>query len=164
MKNILGGTLEVIKEETVKTVKTAVSQVTGKQNAPGQSQKQAKKPQSHQPPPSESVQSKPSTPDETKSFVKDLYGQDKPQITQEEVAKKELEDRQKKEALRQRLHSEYYQTLTSPPKPKEERPAEKVEREKKQEMTELEQKKAEKPPPLVQRTRERVEKFPGASG
>lgn len=163
MKNILGGTLEVIKEETGKTVKTAVSQVTGKQNAPGQSQKQAKKPQSHQPP-SESVQSKISKPGETKSFVKSLYGQDKAQITQGEVAQKELEDKQKKEALRQRLHSEYYQTLTNPPKQQEERPVEKVEREKKQEMAELEQKKAKKPPPLIQRARERVEKFPGASG
>lgn len=162
MKNILGGTLEIIKEEAGKTVKMAVSQVTGKQAGHSQIvQGQAKKPQR---PPGESVQLKTPTSDETKSFVKGLYGENPP-LKQEEIAKKELEDKQKKDALRQRLHSEYYQQLTNPPKQQEERPAEKVEKEKKQEMAELEQKKAEKPPPLaVNRAERKTETFRGVSG
>lgn len=68
------------------------------------------------------------------------------------------------ELVRKELHAAYYQSLTNPPKPQEERPAEKVEREEKQDLVDLQQKQMEKPPPLVQRAAQRVEKFPGASG
>lgn len=101
---------------------------------------------------------------ESKKFVEGLYktpvGE---QITPDEVVKKKAEEKKNLQKTRQELHSQYVQSLNRP-KPKEERPAEKVEREKKQEMVDLEQKEKKKPPVLVQRARERVEKYPGASG
>lgn len=149
---ILGGTLEVIQEEVEKGAKAAAQQVVGSKAKQVQQQDGSK---------NVPVAKK----EETKQFVKDLYGGEKPQISSEELQKKELEDKQKEEALRQRLHSEYYQQLTNPPKPKEERPAEKVEKEKKQEMQDLQQKEAKKPPPLAaQRAAQKVEKFRGVSG
>ena len=77
-----------------------------------------------------------------------------------------LEKKKKLEELRQELHKEvYYDPLVNPKKPQEEeRPAERVEKEKQEEMIELEEKKKEEPPPLVQKTQQRVEKYPGASG
>ena len=77
-----------------------------------------------------------------------------------------LEKKKKLEELRQQLHKEvYYDPLVNPSKSKEEeRPAEKVEKEKQGEMIELAEKKKKEPPPLVQKTQQRVEKFPGASG
>lgn len=77
-----------------------------------------------------------------------------------------LEKKRKLEELRQQLHKEvYYDPLVNPKKPQEEeRPAEKVEQEKMQDLQEDEQKKKDKPPPLVQKTQQRVEKFPGSSG
>lgn len=79
----------------------------------------------------------------------------------------DLEKEKKLKELRTQLHQEvYYGPLINPKKPQEEeRPAEKVEKEKKQEMAELQKKEKEKPPPLaIQRTQQRVEKFPGRSG
>lgn len=78
-----------------------------------------------------------------------------------------IDKKKKLEELRRELHREvYYDPLINPKKPQreEERPAEKVEREKKEEMIDLQEKKKKEPPPLVQRTQQRVEKFPGASG
>ncbi len=77
----------------------------------------------------------------------------------------ELDKEKKLKELRAKLHQEvYYDPLTNPKKP-EERPAEKVEKEKEQEVAELAERKKEKPPPLaIQRTQQRVEKFPGRSG
>lgn len=148
---ILGGTLEIIQEEVEKGAKAVGQQVVGSKAKPKASTSQQPK------------QSQDKS--QTKQFVKDLYGGEKPQISSEELQKKELEEKQQKEALRQRLHSEYYQGLVNPPKPKEERPAEKVEKEKQQEMQELQQKEAKKPPPLAaQRAAQKVEKFRGVSG
>lgn len=112
----------------------------------------------------------------TKEVVKSLYAPSekkkddaqtqKPDDTEfaKQIADKSPEEQQKLMALRRKLHQEYYEKLVNPPKPQEERPAEKVEKEKKQEMSELQQKEEKKPPALIQRARERVEKFPGASG
>ncbi len=77
-----------------------------------------------------------------------------------------IEKKKKLEELRAQLHREvYYDPLVNPPKPKEEeRPAEKVERDKMQDLQENEQKKKDKPPPLVQKTQQRVEKYPGTIG
>ena len=77
-----------------------------------------------------------------------------------------IEKKKKLEELRQELHREvYYDPLVNPPKHEEdERPAEKVEREEMQEMQDLQKKEKDKPPPLVQKTQQRVEKYPGASG
>jgi len=115
---------------------------------------------------------------DTQDIVESLYAQsekekDKSQgvevqgsNNQPENTPEGLEKKKKLQELRQQLHNEvYYDPLVNPPKPKEEeRPAEKVEKEKMQNLKEDEQKKEEKPPPLVQRTQQRVEKFPGASG
>ncbi|MBI1982091.1 MAG: hypothetical protein HYY87_04000 [Candidatus Levybacteria bacterium] len=148
---LLGGTLEIIQEEVEKGAKAVGQQVVG-------SKAKAQAGTSQQPKQSQDKS-------QTKAFVKDLYGGEKPPISPEEVQQKQAEDKQKEEFLRQRLHSEYYQQLTNPPKPKEERPAEKVEKEKKLEMKELEQKEAKKPPPLAaQRAAQKVEKFRGVSG
>lgn len=118
--------------------------------------------------------------EETREFVKSIYGVDQqsnekpvpPQRDPEKggtttestasnaAAQKEL----KLNRLRQELHAQYYQRLVNPPKPTEERPAEKVEKEKREEMIDLQEKEKKKPPVLVQRARERVEKYPGASG
>ena len=107
----------------------------------------------------------------TAEFVKDLYGADdqsnkKPATTetQKGTEAQRVEKEQKIEKLRQELHSKYYQRTFNPPKQQEERPAEKVEKEKREEMIDLQEKEKKKPPVLVQRARERVEKYPGASG
>ncbi len=112
----------------------------------------------------------------TKEIVKGLYApSEKPKDTSQfpkpddsefakQIADKTPEEQQKLMALRQKLHKEYYGKLVNPPKPQEERPAEKAEKEKKQEMAELQRKEEKKPPALIQRARERVEKYPGASG
>ena len=119
---VLGEVLEGIKEEVKEDLKVVSEQVGV-----------AKKKEISQ-----------SSQDEKKDFVKDLYG-DAPSISQEEIQRKELEDKQKVEVLSQRLHGEYYQRLVSPPKAKEDRPAEKVEREQQEEKWELEKKEAKKP-------------------
>lgn len=82
------------------------------------------------------------------------------------MVNKTLEERKKLLQLHLERHKLTYadQLLHRTSKKPGDRPAEKVEKEKKQEMQELQQKEAKKPPPLVQRARERVEKFPGASG
>lgn len=104
----------------------------------------------------------------TEEFVKDLYKPSgKPELNKKGSVQKPPEEtkEQKLAKLRQELHSNYYQRLVNPPKPPEEKPAEKVEREKKEERWELEQKEKKKPPPLaVQRAAQKAEKYPGASG
>lgn len=102
----------------------------------------------------------------TKEFVKDLYKPLKNSEPSPKDAKNPEETKEQKLAkLRQELHANYYQNLINPPKPKEEKAAEKVEREKKEERWELQEKEKKKPPPLaVQRAAQKAEKFPGASG
>lgn len=119
---VLGGVLEGVKEELKESGKTVLEQVGVA------TKKQTSKPSS----------------DDQKAFIKGLYGEAAP-VSEEEKQKKELEDKQKAEALKQRLHSEYYQKLVHRPKAPEERPAEKVEREKKEEDWELQKKEAKKP-------------------
>ena len=63
-------------------------------------------------------------------------------------AGKTPEEIAKLHALRNQLHSDYYQNLVNPPKPKEEPVTEKLEKEKQMEALELEQKEKEKPDPL----------------
>lgn len=106
---------------------------------------------------------------ETREFVKSIYGADEKtaRLDSARLATTETQkgtEAQKLQKLRQELHSKYYQRTFNPPKQEEERPAEKVEKEKREEMIDLQQKEKKKPPVLVQRARERVEKFPGASG
>lgn len=115
----------------------------------------------------------------TQEFVKDLYAKsdsnknvssadskkDEQSEFQKMIVNKTPEEQKKLIELRQQLHSQYYQQLTNRPKPQEARPAEKVEKEKKEDLQELQQKEAKKPPSLaLQRARERIEKYPGASG
>lgn len=117
--------------------------------------------------------------EDTKDIVKSLYVQSDQNTDQpsnksarensqqpEDNTPQGLEKKKKLEELRAQLHQEvYYDPLVNPHKPKEEeRPAEKVEKEEHEEMIELAEKKKKEPPPLVQKTQQRVEKFPGASG
>jgi len=137
------GILKPIAEEVGKFTKTAGEQVTGTS-----SDKDKKA---------------------TEEVVKHLYGVNEKTATTESTAsnaaaqreqdKKEIE----KKRAQLRAHQEYFQSLTTP-KPKEERPAEKVEREKKQEMVDLQKKEKKKPPILVQRAQQSVEKFRGTAG
>ena len=115
---------------------------------------------------------------DTQDIVKSLYAEsekekdksqriqvqgsnDQPDNTPEGIDKKK-----KLEELRQELHNEvYYDPLVSPKKQQqEERPAEKVEREEMEEIQDLQKKEKEKPSQLVQKTQQRVEKYPGVSG
>lgn len=168
-----GEAFEMIAEEAGKAVKAATSQVTGKQG-----QKPAT-PKSNQPPkanqtqggqikgvPSETLAGGVQQDDPTKSFVKDLYG-GSPEISQAEREKREMEDKQKLEALRQRLHSEYYERLVNEPKQQAPRPAEKLEQEKKEEeQKELEEKEKEPKdlPAMSTKDKGTKEKLRGVSG
>jgi hypothetical protein len=114
-----------------------------------------------------------------KEMVKHLYGLDDKEKkdkgkhqgstadkkTQQEE-KKPLSEEEKIQQLRNSLHQEYYQGLTKPkPQQEEERPAEKIEKEKEMEDLEEQEKKKKKPPELaIQRSQQKAEKFPGASG
>ena len=113
------------------------------------------------------------------SFLKSLYKESDEKVGQlpnkstnqnlqqpEDNTPQAIEKKKKLEELRRELHKAvYYEPLVNPPKSqKEERPTEKVEREEREEMVELAEKKKKEPPPLVQKIRERVEKFPGTSG
>ncbi|MFH1833316.1 MAG: hypothetical protein ABH816_04125 [Candidatus Levyibacteriota bacterium] len=182
IKNILGGSLETIKEEGIESIKTAGSQITGKQKyqAAGQkTQAQQKQVASNKqqgqkgfggavqtavgispksaPGKSELPQKPIEQTQETKDVVKHLYGGEKPEIPKEQIAQKEIEDKQKEEALKQRLHGEYYHKLTTPQRQAEEKPAEKVEREKMEELQEEKEKKAKGVPELVKQKKQRVE-------
>jgi len=115
---------------------------------------------------------------DTQDIVESLYGKSGGKIGQSsnestnqnsqqpEDTAQGIEKKKKLQELRAQLHNEvYYDPLVNPPKPKEEeRPAEKVERDKMQDLKENEQKKKDKPPPLVQKTQQRVEKYPGTIG
>lgn len=120
---VLGNVLEGMGEEFKESGKTVLEQVGVAQK------KQANPPLQDQ---------------SNKDFLKDLYG-NAPPVSQDEIKQKELEDKQKSEALAQRLHSEYYSALVNRPKAQEERPAEKVEREKKEDEWELQIKEEKKP-------------------
>ena len=148
---------KAVKSSVSDTVKAATGQVTGdngSQDNSGQSQ---------------DVQTGVDTVNkaETEELVKGLYAKSKPgnQTAQTPQSVKEADDKQKLERLRQELHGQYYQKLVNRPKPKEERPAEKVEREDKQKMADLQEKEAKKPAPLaVQRAQQSTEKYRGPSG
>ena len=148
---------KAVKSSVSDTVKAAAGQVTGdngSQDNSGQSQ---------------DVQTGVDTVNkaETEELVKGLYAKSKPgnQTAQTPQSVKEADDKQKLERLRQELHGQYYQKLVNRPKPKEERPAEKVEREDKQKMADLQEKEAKKPAPLaVQRAQQSTEKYRGPSG
>jgi len=79
---------------------------------------------------------------------------------------KQMEDQQQLQALRQRLHSEYYQKLITPtPKPEEnERPAERVERLEMQDLEEEKKKEQEKTPIAVARARSSAENKVAGAG
>ena len=131
---VLGNVLESIKEEVKEDLKVVSEQVgVAKKSARGRlssGQKETK-----------TVQTE--TDEERKKLLESMY-EGNP-MTEEQKKQQELEDEQKKQALRQRLHSEYYQRLTNPPRVQEERPAEKVEREKKEDRWELQKKETKKP-------------------
>ena len=105
---------------------------------------------------------------QTDELVKELYAPSKFKNNQNPADKEQSEKDAQAEltAVRKKLHDEvYYQSLVNPPKPQEERPAEKVEKEKKQEMQDLQKKEAEKPAPIaVQRAQQSAEKFRGVAG
>lgn len=162
MKGMAGDIIETLGEEIEKGSQTALQQVVGQKPGSGQNQVQKKQPSDQSLTQKDSGSS---SNDQTKDFLRDVYAPSSKLPTSIEVQQKEEEDKQKVEALRQRLHSEYYQKLTNPPKPQEERPAEKVEREKQQELQELQEQELGKPPPLAaQRAATKVEKFRGVSG
>ncbi len=98
-----------------------------------------------------------------KEVVDFLYGKGKDEQPSPESPKAEDDEKLKKyrNELKNYLHSQYYQSLTT--KKQEERPAEKIEREKKQENFELIQKEKKKPPLPVQRA-QNIEKNRGSSG
>lgn len=167
----LGGVLKQTGQQVVKTAKDIVEEV------PEQfSVKQEPSPQDNK-----SIQSSKSSDEDTREVVKGLYAKsdnaqkktsDEDSVAtkgqpefQKMIAGKSPVEQKKLLQLHQQLHKQtYYDPTFNPPKKPEERPVEKVEREKKQEMQALEKKEAKRPLPLVQRARERVEKFPGVSG
>ncbi len=168
-----GEAFEMIAEEVGQAKKAVVSQVTGKQGqkptTPKSSQPQkANQTQGDQGKgvPSETMAGNAQQDDPTKSFVRDLYGGSS-EISQAEREKREIEDKQRLEALRQRFHSEYYERLTAPPKQQEPRPAEKLEQEKKEEeQKELEEKEKEPKdlPAMSTKDKGTKEKLRGVSG
>lgn len=184
---VIGESIELIQEEAEKGLKTAAQQITGKtqgQQKGSQTQsnkQQAASTQTQKPPvdqgkPAENVpadlkqletQTQAQTQDPTKTFVKALYGST-PEITQADIEKKKLEDKQKEETLRQQLHGQYYQNLTKPQKQQEERAQEKIgrEEEEKKEALVLEEqkKKKEELPHIVTKDEGSKEKLRGVSG
>lgn len=179
----IGEALEVLQEEVEEGAQTAAQQITGKQQGQVQTSagKQsgqgsaATKPQGMPPPPKPSEQTKPQgapekipQSEETKAFVKDMYGGELPSVSDAQVKQKELEDKQKMEALRQKLHREYYERLVKPPKPQEERPVQKVEREEEEKKLALgeeeEKKKKQELPVIVTKDMGTKEKLRGVSG
>lgn len=178
----IGEALEILQEETEKGLKTAAAQITGKtagqthtkqtqQAAQGQASQNA----NQQSPvadaaagmPSESTSANQPQDDSSKQFVADLYGGNTQTVTEVEIKQKELEDKQKEEALRQRLHSEYYQRLTTPTKRQAPQAAEKIEMEKKEEeqkKLEEEKKKKEDLPVIMTKDKGTKEGLRGVSG
>lgn len=163
----------MIAEEVGQAKKAVVSQVTGKQGQKPAASKTSQPQKTNQTQgdqgkgvPSEAPTGNSQQDDPNKSFVKDLYG-GASEISQAEREKREIEDKQKLEALRQRFHSEYYERLVIPPKQQQPRPAEKLEQEKKEEeQKELEEKeKAPKDLPVVAtKNKGTKEKLRGVSG
>lgn len=165
---------EMMQEELGQAGKAAKQQVTGKsgqqgntQNAPqqGQQQPQGQIPQDQ----GQAIEQGAAQQNQgqTDDIVKQLYGSGDA-VSQGEVKAKELEDKQKEEALRQSLHSDYYQNLTNRPKPQEERLGEKVEREeeekKKMILQEEDKKEKEELPVVATKNMGTSEKLRGVSG
>lgn len=154
--------------------KQPFGQAQGKQGQQTSSQSQPQKP-SDQGKPSEDLTADlkqaaevaDTSQEETKTFLKGIYGST-PELTEAEIKKKELEDKQKQETLRQQLHGQYYQRLTTPSKPQEERPQEKSQREEEEkEMAELKEEEEEKKkelPIIVTKDMGTKEKLRGVSG
>lgn len=155
---LIGETIEIIQEEVEKGGQTAKQQITAKQsqqtgqvqstNQSGQDPTQLPSSDQNIGMPSEQVTTGKAQADPVKKFVQDLYGGTTTQITEAEIAQKELEDKKKHEELRQKLHGEYYQQLVNPPKPKEPHAQEKLEQEKQEELVKLEEEEKGKPKPL----------------
>ena len=177
----IGEALEIFQEEAEKGLSTAKQQITGKkpgQAGQTQAQQQGNQAAQQQPPPiadqtaanlpSESIGSNQPQDDSSKQFIQDLYGGKASSITEEEIQQKELEDKQKQEALRQKLHREYYEKLVTPAKQKEPRIQEKIEQEeeeKKQAIAlEEEKKKKDELPVVVTKDMGTKEKLRGVSG
>ncbi|MCL5438980.1 MAG: hypothetical protein M1268_03250 [Patescibacteria group bacterium] len=153
-------------------VKTAGSQI-----ASGSSDQSAQKPDEIN-----SAQQKSDQAKQTQDIVKSFYGvgdknvnanqnnsqQNQIQKIAEKHPEKTPEEIQKMQKLRAELHqTTYYQPLTNPPKPPEERQGEKIqkEEEEKKKMEELQIKEEKKKEPIaVQRAQNKTEAFRGASG
>ena len=172
----IGEALEILQEEVEQGVKTAAQQITAKQSQQvsqaqsksqsGQKPTQASSDQNTSVPSEQVAASKPPI-DPAKQFIQDLYGGRSPLITEAEIKQKELEDKQKHEELRQKLHSEYYQQLVNPSKPKEPHVQEKIEQEKQQDLVKLEEEDKKKPkalPIIATKGMGTAEKFRGVSG
>lgn len=168
MSKILGGVLEDVGEQLAEMGKSAVKQtVKAPLDLAKAGAKQVKGTTDQTQPQVQNGDLNAEEKAKTKEFVKDLYKPSEKGQTQDKVQSGKTEEtkEQKLAKLRQELHANYYQSLIHPPKPPEEKPAEKVEREKKEEEFELQQKEKKKPQPLaVQRAAQKAEKFPGASG
>lgn len=177
----IGEALEVFQEEVEQGVSAAKQQITGKPVGQSQAKQQS------QPPPQQKGQNNQqdiadqagnlppeATPvsgsqdDPVKKFVQDLYGGNSPQVTEEEIRQKELEDKKKQEELRQKLHAAYYQPLVNSPKQQEERQGEKIEREeeekKMEEINREEEEKKKELPIIVTKDMGTKEKLRGVSG
>ncbi|MDP2649236.1 MAG: hypothetical protein Q8P10_00170 [bacterium] len=172
-----------IVEETKKTAKGTVSQVTGIEKAGENAEKKDVQPQIKQEQKDQTQAS--SGQAEDKDFVKMLYGKsenqqvEKPQNPQnpqvqtaqkiaEENPEKTPEEVQKMVQLRQQLHKEsYYDPTFNRPKPKEETVQEKLEKEddeKKMKELEVVKKEEKKKPIAVDQAERKTEAFRGVSG
>lgn len=171
----LGEAIEIMQEEAEKGLTTAKQQISGKQGSQPIRQAQGKQAGAQQTAQSPSdAASKPQVSETldaagqaTKEFLKDIYSADSPPLSPGEIKQKELEDKQKQEDLRQRLHSQYYQKFINPPKKQEPRAAEKVEQEKQEEMAKLEEEEEKKPkdlPALAGKGKGTMETNRGVSG
>lgn len=181
LKKSLGGIGSVgkqlgkgISEEAKKSVKIVQQQVGGFEKA--ENKEQAENKQDRQ---ANQVMQMQKTKD-NQDITKSLYGvEDKnkklsevQELNQKAAQKlveknpgKTPEEIQKIQKLEQELHGQYFQQLINPPKPKEERPAEKVEKEdEEKKMKELEKaKKEEKKKPIaVDNAEHKTERRPGA--
>lgn len=109
-------------------------------------------------------------------FVKELYGASKssetpanlPKEVQQAQTPKSLEEQQKMQGLRQQLHGEYYQKLTTPIKRQEEaqkeqeRASERVERLEMQDLQKKQEDDKKKKPIAVTNAANKTESQPGA--
>ncbi|RJQ36267.1 hypothetical protein C4559_05195 [Candidatus Microgenomates bacterium] len=93
--------------------------------------------------------------EDVQAKVAQKIAQKHPEMSPEEV--------QKMAGLRQQLHREYYEKLSSPSKQQEERPVEKLEREEQEERWELQEKEKKKPKNLaIEREQTKAERRVGS--